>query len=193
MPWCCSNTVVMVCQISFPAGAMQVVCRYHQVISRMAVIFSPRQACYSHVKGTWNRNIIHEWQYVAFKACLPNISHSIWIRLDCALFSYTFPWRHNEHDCVSNHQPCDCLLQRLFRCRSKKTSELRVTGLCAGTSPVIGEFPAQLASDAEDVSIWWRHNVISAQWHVWSSYTLVLFWWNINDGVLKNMCKPLDT
>ena len=33
---------------------------------------------------------------------------------------------------VSNHQPHDCLLNRLFRHRSKKTSKLRVTGLCEG-------------------------------------------------------------
>ena len=32
---------------------------------------------------------------------------------------------------------------------SKKTSKLRVTGLCAGNSPGTGEFPAQMASDAE--------------------------------------------
>ena len=38
--------------------------------------------------------------------------------------------------------------------RSKKTSTLRVTGLCAGNSPVTGEFPAQRASNAENVSIW---------------------------------------
>ena len=31
---------------------------------------------------------------------------------------------------VSNHQPHDCLLNRLFRRKSKKTSKLRVTGLC---------------------------------------------------------------
>ena len=36
-------------------------------------------------------------------------------------------WRHS----VSNHQPHNCLLNRLFGCRSKKTSKLRVTGLCA--------------------------------------------------------------
>ena len=41
-------------------------------------------------------------------------------------------WRHNGRDCVSNHQPHDCLLNRLFRRRSKKTSKLRVTGLCVG-------------------------------------------------------------
>ena len=62
-------------------------------------------------------------------------------------------WRHNEHDSGSNHQPHDCLLNRLFRRRSKKTSKLRVTGLCAGISPVTGEFPAQKASNAENVSI----------------------------------------
>ena len=45
------------------------------------------------------------------------------------------------------------------RRRSKKTSKLRVTGLCAGNSPVTGEFPAQRASNAENVSIWWRHHV----------------------------------
>ena len=44
----------------------------------------------------------------------------------------TLQWSHNDHDSVSNHQPHDCLLNRLFRRRSKKTSKLRVTGLCAG-------------------------------------------------------------
>ena len=44
-------------------------------------------------------------------------------------------WRHNDYDGVSNHQPHGCLLNRLFRRRSKETSKLRVTGLCPGTSP----------------------------------------------------------
>ena len=48
---------------------------------------------------------------------------------------YSLRWRHNDNDGVSNHQPHDCLLNRLFRHRSKKTSKLRVTGLCAGNSP----------------------------------------------------------
>ena len=69
-------------------------------------------------------------------------------------------WRHNERDDVSNHRRLDCLLNCLFRRRSKKTSKFRVTGLCAGSSPVTGEFPAQRASNAAKcfhVSIWWRH------------------------------------
>ena len=69
-------------------------------------------------------------------------------------------WRHNDHAGVSNHQPPGCLLNRLFRRKSKKTSKLRVTGLCAGNSPGTGEFSAQMASYAENVSIWWRHHAI---------------------------------
>ena len=41
---------------------------------------------------------------------------------------------------------------------SKKILKLRVTGLCAENSPVTGEFIAQRASNAENVSIWWRHH-----------------------------------
>ena len=66
--------------------------------------------------------------------------------------------RHNDYDGLSNHQPHGCLLNRLFRRRSKKTSKLRVTGLCTGNSPGTGEFPAQMASYAEKVSIWCRHH-----------------------------------
>ena len=47
----------------------------------------------------------------------------------------TLHWRHNGHDWVSNHQPHDCLLNQLFRRRSKRTSKLCVNGLCAGNSP----------------------------------------------------------
>ena len=73
-------------------------------------------------------------------------------------------WRHNGRDSVSNHQPHDCLLNRLFRRRSKKTSKLRATGLCVGNSPGTGEFPAQMASNAENVSIWWRHHAFNDFW-----------------------------
>ena len=61
------------------------------------------------------------------------------------IFAKTLLWRHNGLESVSNHQPHECLLNRSFGRRSRKTSKLRVTGLCAGT----GEFPAQMASDAQ--------------------------------------------
>ena len=93
------------------------------------------------------------------------LSMSAWVRiphlssgmsLSCMM---SLLWRYNGHNGVSNHQPHDCLLNRSFRRRSKKTPKPRVTGLCAGNSPVTGEFPAQMASNAENVPIWWRHHV----------------------------------
>ena len=67
-------------------------------------------------------------------------------------------WRHNGHDGVSNHQPHDCLLSRLFRRGSKHQSSASLA-FFAGNSPVTNEFPAQRASKAENCSIWWRHHV----------------------------------
>ena len=80
------------------------------------------------------------------------------IPLFCEDVIPSLQWSHNKCDCVSNHQSYDCLLNRLFRRISNKTSKLRVTVLCEGNSPVTGEFPTQRDSDAENVSIWWRHH-----------------------------------
>ena len=95
-------------------------------------------------------------------------------------------WRHNGHDSVANHQSRDCLLNRLFRRISKKSSKFCITGLCAGNSPGTGEFPAQIASNAENVSIWWRHHVKRPdgpgssckliKWHFRNSSVLI---WNM--------------
>ena len=52
----------------------------------------------------------------------------------------------------------ECLFNRLFRRRSRQTSTLRVAGLCEGNSPVTGELPSLRASNAGNVSIWWRHH-----------------------------------
>ena len=70
---------------------------------------------------------------------------------------HTIQWRHNERDGVTNHQPHNCLLNRLFKRRSKKTSKLRATGLCAGNSPITGESPHKGPVTRKNVSIWWRH------------------------------------
>ena len=67
-------------------------------------------------------------------------------------------WRDNCCDGVSNYRRLDCLLERLFRRRSKKTSKLRVTGLCEDNSTRTGEFPSQMANNAENVFIWWRND-----------------------------------
>ena len=80
---------------------------------------------------------------------------------------------------VSNHQPHHCLLNRLFGCRSNNTSKLRVIGLCVGNSPGTGEFPAQMASNAENVSIWWRHHapvccMLTKRHQIWNHQHLPL-------------------
>ena len=94
------------------------------------------------------------WPYISW--------HRLWYLHQLWHLSYnsttTLRWRHNGRDDVPNHQPRDCLHNRLFTGRSKKTSKLRVTGLCAGNSPLTGEFPAQRASNAENISLWWRHH-----------------------------------
>ena len=84
------------------------------------------------------------------KFCWDHFSTRFWAR--------SLQWRNNGRDGVSNHQPQDCLLDRLFGRRSKKTWKLRVTSLCVGNSPGTGEFPAQRASNADNLFIWWRHH-----------------------------------
>ena len=127
--------------------------------------------------------------------CHVTTSHGIWFMTDNRVFSFrgrgislfvpshcrrmrenenissTLLCCHNGHDGVSNHQPYACLLNCPSSRRSKKISKLCVTGLCAGNSPEIGEFPAQMASNAENVSIWWRHHEFSSTRVKWLTPT----------------------
>ena len=81
-----------------------------------------------------------------------------WAILVKRLSDESLQWRHNGRDSISNHQHHDCLLIRLLWHRSKKTSKLRVMGHCERKLPGTDKFPAQRASSAENVSIWWRHH-----------------------------------
>ena len=77
----------------------------------------------------------------------------------CLTEVVTLRWRHNGRDSVPNHQPHDCLLNSLFGCRSKKhqssASLAFVWGIHRGP---VNSPPTQMASNAENVSIWWRHH-----------------------------------
>ena len=90
-------------------------------------------------------------------------------RLD---FRDPLQWRHNGRDGVSNHQRLDGLLNCLFGNRSKNISKLHVTGLCEGNSLGTCEFPAQKASNAENVSNWWRHHI----WLPMCTHARFAFW-----------------
>ena len=65
-----------------------------------------------------------------------NVTSSHWLGPCSATYRKRSLLLHYNN--VINHQPHHCLLRRLFGSRSKKTSKLRVTGLCAGNSPVTG-------------------------------------------------------
>ena len=84
-------------------------------------------------------------------------------------FVTSLQWCHNECDGISDHWYLYCLLDHLFWRRSKKTSKLHDTDLFEGNSLVTSEFSAQWGSNAENVSIWWRH-------HMWSSLHEKLSW-----------------
>ena len=107
-------------------------------------------------------------------------------------------WCHIGRDGVSNHQTHVCLLNHLYGCRSKKTSKLRVTGLCAGNSPETGEFPAQMASNAESVSIWWRHHAIKRlkmldhQYHE-HKFDMILFFIDNFEYVFRDLMTRFET
>ena len=80
-------------------------------------------------------------------------------KIDSCLLRFSLQWRHNVCDGVSNLQPRDCSLNRLFKAQIKEIFK------ALRHWPWWGEFtgdlwiPAQRASNAENVSIWWRHHV----------------------------------
>ena len=88
----------------------------------------------------------------------------------------TLQWRHNGHDDISNHRHLDCVCNRLFRHRLKKTSKLHVTGLCNGNSLMTSEYPAQRVSNAENVSIWWHHVLGKPQQLSCSDMSKIVTW-----------------
>ena len=94
-----------------------------------------------------------------------NLHRSAWDKFYGFLFHcsrrITWRWRHNGHVWVSNHQPHDWLLNLSCMQRSKKTSKVRVTGLCERW------IPHTKASNAENVSIMCRKK---SCWHIsiWS-------------------------
>ena len=85
-----------------------------------------------------------------------NVAHCIRMYSSSVVMTTPLQCRQNERDGVSNHRRLDCLLNCLFKCRSKKASKLRVTGLCEGNWAV--DSPSQRDRKVGIVSIWWRHH-----------------------------------
>ena len=72
------------------------------------------------------------------------------------------PRHYNERDGVSNNRPLSCLLNHLFRRRSKNASTFRLTGLCKGNR----WFPTTRGKYCGKYFhlIWWRHHVFGFDW-----------------------------
>ena len=124
------------------------------------------------VSLNWKKNIIdHNLICFCCTTCRKPITFdSLWLNFTFYAFCtdtpwLTWQWRHNESYDFSN---LECLLNRLFRRRSKKTSNLCVTGFGEGNPPA--DYPHKRPSFAENVSIWWRHRA-----PFWASYVVALF------------------
>ena len=130
---------------------------------------------------------ISSWHSISQKICT-----WFWFAFRRYWYIMALHWCHNERGGVSNNQPYDLLLNRSFGCRSKKTSKLRVIGLCEGNSQVTDEFPAQRASNAENISIWWRHHgglPLSVKPRVLLKGPLLLTWINFDPRMHKKLLQ----
>ena len=91
------------------------------------------------------------------------ISHTL---IPCTQIGLCMPCANQYHynNVIMNAIACQITASRFFTQAliqahiKEKKSKLRVTGPCEGNSPVTGEFPAQGASNAENVSIWWLNH-----------------------------------
>ena len=62
----------------------------------------------------------------------------------------------------------------------KENIEAAITALCEGNAPVDSGFPSRRASNAENVSIWWRHHVYTMHpvFHAHGSHFCCVLVWN---------------
>ena len=96
---------------------------------KKSILTVPHALFYVYFIQTWDRHWFLTVQVMINHHCFR------WCPCPRQATNHSLQWRHNGRDGVSNHQPDDYSLKRLFRCRSKKTSKLRVTGLWAENFP----------------------------------------------------------
>ena len=163
---------------------VNIVLSYSTPFSKMPLIIHDDP---SYNTLTWKRLILPLTCHIhQTKSIDPSLVIYIWL-------GNTLQCRHNGSDSASNHQTHDCLHNSLFKRRSKKTPKLRVTGLCVGNSPVTGEFPAQMASNAEKsihlmTSSWWR--LLPDRCHMVCSFNLYALDWFKEPKSIYIPCWP---
>ena len=96
-----------------------------------------------------------------------------WFRF-CPLIYQAAPklslqWRHNGRDGVSI---TGVSIVYSTVCSDADQRKHQSSASLEGNSPITSEFPSQWASNAENVSIWWRHHVAEEQSCLMKSYSL---------------------
>ena len=93
------------------------ICNADQLYTRICSGWAPCKVLHSSAGpvNMWNPSLLYLWiqRYTYFE-------------------KRSLQWSLRKRDGVSNHRRLECLLNRLFRSRSKKTPKLRVTGLFRG-------------------------------------------------------------
>ena len=133
---------------------------------------------------------VRHWNGPGGSRTPPLLVESGLVRHVCPLYSFAPGWSENEHDdfihygdvimdTVASQITSPTIVYSTVPSEiEEKTSKLRVTGLCAGNSPVTGEFPVQMASNAANISIWWRHHADISNPHHWPAA-----WWRHHPSV----------
>ena len=110
---------------------------------------------YNHNKAQQSKNRVHISWDILYIIIAPWNLH-LPTAMPWGNIVNTLQWRH---DAMASQITSPTIVSSAVHSGADdETSKLRGTGLCAGNSPVTGEFPTQRASNAEYVSIWWRHH-----------------------------------
>ena len=77
--------------------------------------------------------------------------------------SVSLQWHHNEHNDISNHWQCDCLLNLCSGSNQRKHQSSTLVAFMRGIRGIhwwTVNFPAQRDSNENSFSIWWCHHVL---------------------------------
>ena len=105
-----------------------------------------------------------------------------WLHTKQAKGHYSNQWcistMSNDHQDILIHLLLDCLYSSVRRLTSNENQNSASLALCGGNPPVTDGFPSQRASNAESVSIPWRHHE-PVRWCMYM-YRLVFDVWKIS-------------
>ena len=121
-----------------------------------------------------------------------SIFHGIWNKDEKFINEMSLQWRYNEHDGVSNHQHLECLPNHLFWHRSwhGKHQSAALLSFVRGIHPW---FPSQRASNAENISIWWRHHGATIFMSMLDLAKISAIETDLHTNVLSHFLRPPST